>query len=157
MTEQKHRILFVCMGNICRSPTAEGLLISKVSAENVSHKFEIDSCGTHDYHLGHSPDSRTQEAAALRGINLSDLRSRKIKLSDFEYYDLILVMDKLNENFLMNLCPKEYQYKIKLMLSYLPDYPIDEVPDPYYGGEDGFDQVLDILEEAIEALYEDIS
>ena len=87
------------MGNICRSPTAEGLLISKVSTENVSHKFEIDSCGTHDYHLGHSPDSRTQEAAALRGINLSDLRSRKIKLSDFEYYDLILVMDKLNENF----------------------------------------------------------
>ena len=111
MTEQKHRILFVCMGNICRSPTAEGLLISKVSTENVSHKFEIDSCGTHDYHLGHSPDSRTQEAAALRGINLSDLRSRKIKLSDFEYYDLILVMDKLNENFLMNLCPNEYQYK----------------------------------------------
>ena len=157
MTEQKHRILFVCMGNICRSPTAEGLLISKVSTENVSHKFEIDSCGTHDYHLGHSPDSRTQEAAALRGINLSDLRSRKIKLSDFEYYDLILVMDKLNENFLMNLCPDEYQYKIKLMLSYLPDYHIDEVPDPYYGGEDGFDQVLDILEEAIEALYEDIS
>ena len=145
------------MGNICRSPTAEGLLISKVSAENVSHKFEIDSCGTHDYHLGHSPDSRTQEAAALRGINLSDLRSRKIKLSDFEYYDLILVMDKLNEKFLMNLCPDEYQYKITLMLSYLPDYPIDEVPDPYYGGEDGFDQVLDILEEAIEALYEDIS
>ena len=145
------------MGNICRSPTAEGLLISKVSAENVSNKFEIDSCGTHDYHLGHSPDSRTQEAAALRGINLSDLRSRKIKLSDFEYYDLILVMDKLNENFLMNLCPNEYQYKIKLMLSYLRDYPIDEVPDPYYGGEDGFDQVLDILEEAIEALYEDIS
>tara|TARA_E500000331_G_C17262307_1_gene715780 strand:- start:574 stop:1047 length:474 start_codon:yes stop_codon:yes gene_type:complete len=157
MTEQKQRILFVCMGNICRSPTAEGLLISKVSAENVSHKFEIDSCGTHDYHLGHSPDSRTQEAAALRGINLSDLRSRKIKLSDFKYYDLILVMDKLNENFLMNLCPNEYHYKIKLMLSYLPDYPIDEVPDPYYGGEDGFDQVLDILEEAIEALYEDIS
>ena len=157
MTEQKHRILFVCMGNICRSPTAEGLLISKVSAENVSHKFEIDSCGTHDYHLGHSPDSRTQEAAALRGINLSDLRSRKIKLSDFEYYDLILVMDKLNEKFLMNLCSNEYQYKINLMLTYLPDYPIDEVPDPYYGGEDGFDQVLDILEEAIEALYEDIS
>ena len=145
------------MGNICRSPTAEGLLISKVSTENVSDKFEIDSCGTHDYHLGHSPDSRTQEAAALRGINLSDLRSRKIKLSDFEYYDLILVMDKLNEKFLMNLCPNEYQYKIKLMLSYLPDYHIDEVPDPYYGGEDGFDQVLDILEEAIEALYEDIS
>ena len=97
MSEQKHRILFVCMGNICRSPTAEGLLISKVSNENVSHKFEIDSCGTHDYHLGHLPDSRTQEAAVLRGINLSDLRSRKIKLSDFEYYDLILVMDKLNE------------------------------------------------------------
>ena len=145
------------MGNICRSPTAEGLLISKVSTENVSHKFEIDSCGTHDYHLGHSPDSRTQEAAALRGINLSDLRSRKIKLSDFEYYDIILVMDKLNENFLMNLCPKEYQHKIKLMLTYLPDYPINEVPDPYYGGDDGFDQVLDILEEAIEALYEDIS
>ena len=156
MTEQKHRILFVCMGNICRSPTAEGLLIEKVNTENVSQNFEIDSCGTHEYHLGHPPDSRSQEAAAKRGIDLSNLRSRKIKASDFEYYDLILAMDNLNRDNLMRLCPDEYKYKIKLMLDYLPEYLFDEVPDPYYGRERGFEDVLDILEEAIEALYEDI-
>ena len=156
MTEQKHRILFVCMGNICRSPTAEGLLIEKVNTENASQNFEIDSCGTHEYHLGHPPDSRSQEAAAKRGIDLSNLRSRKIKASDFEYYDLILAMDNLNRDNLMRLCPDEYKYKIKLMLDYLPEYSFDEVPDPYYGGEHGFEHVLDILEEAIEALYEDI-
>ncbi len=131
MTEQKHRILFVCMGNICRSPTAEGLLIEKVNAENT-------------------------EAAAKRGIDLSKLRSRKIKSSDFEYYDLILVMDNLNRENLMRLCPDDYKHKIKLMLDYLPEHSFDEVPDPYYGGERGFEDVLDILEEAIEALYEDI-
>ena len=156
MTEQKHRILFVCMGNICRSPTAEGLLIEKVNTENTSQKFEIDSCGTHDYHLGHSPDIRSQEAAAKRGIDLSKLRSRKIKSSDFEYYDLILVMDNLNRENLMRLCPDDYKYKIKLMLDYLPEHSFDEVPDPYFGGERGFEDVLDILGEAIEALYEDI-
>ena len=156
MTEQKHRILFVCMGNICRSPTAEGLLIEKVNAENASLKFEIDSCGTHDYHLGHPPDTRSQEAAAQRGIDLSGLRSRKIRSSDFEYYDLILVMDNLNRENLMYLCPDDHKYKIKLMLDYLPGHSLDEVPDPYYGGERGFEEVLDILEEAIEALYEDL-
>ena len=156
MTEKKHRILFVCMGNICRSPTAEGLLIEKVNAENASLKFEIDSCGTHDYHLGHPPGTRSQEAAAQRGIDLSDLRSRKIRSSDFEYYDLILVMDNLNRENLMRLCPDDYKYKIKLMLDYLPEHSFDEVPDPYYGGERGFEDVLDILEEVIEALYEDI-
>ena len=156
MTEKKHRILFVCMGNICRSPTAEGLLIEKVNAENASLKFEIDSCGTHDYHLGHPPDTRSQEAAAQRGIDLSDLRSRKIRSSDFEYYDLILVMDNLNRENLMYLCPDDHKYKIKLMLDYLPGHSLNEVPDPYYGGERGFEEVLDILEEAIEALYEDL-
>ena len=156
MTEQKHRILFVCMGNICRSPTAEGLLIEKVNAENASLKFEIDSCGTHDYHLGHPPDTRSQEAAAQRGIDLSGLRSRKIRSSDFEYYDLILVMDNLNRENLMYICPDDHKYKIKLMLDYLPGHSLDEVPDPYYGGERGFEEVLDILEEAIEALYEDL-
>ncbi len=156
MTEKKHRILFVCMGNICRSPTAEGLLIEKVNAENASLKFEIDSCGTHDYHLGHPPDTRSQEAAAQRGIDLSDLRSRKIRSSDFEYYDLILVMDNLNRENLMYICPDDHKYKIKLMLDYLPGHSLNEVPDPYYGGERGFEEVLDILEEAIEALYEDL-
>ena len=156
MTEKKHRILFVCMGNICRSPTAEGLLIEKVNAENTSLKYEIDSCGTHDYHLGHPPDARSQEAAAQRGIDLSDLRSRKIRSSDFEYYDLILVMDNLNRENLMHLCPDDHKYKIKLMLDYLPGHSLDEVPDPYYGGDRGFEEVLDILEEAIEALYEDL-
>ena len=156
MTEKIHRILFVCMGNICRSPTAEGLLIEKVNAENASLKFEIDSCGTHDYHLGQPPDTRSQEAAAQRGIDLSDLRSRKIRSSDFEYYDLILVMDNLNRENLMYLCPDDHKYKIKLMLDYLPGHSLDEVPDPYYGGERGFEEVLDILEEAIEALYEDL-
>ncbi len=157
MTEERIRILFVCMGNICRSPSAEGLFINKVNTENSNDKFEIDSCGTHDYHLGHSPDSRTLEAAANRGIDLSNLRSRKIKYSDFEYFDLVLAMDKLNQENLMSHCPNEYRYKIKLMLDYLPGHPLDEVPDPYYGGNQGFEEVLDILEESIESLYEDIS
>ena len=157
MTENKYRILFVCMGNICRSPTAEGLLIHKVNAENSADRFEIDSCGTHDYHLGHSPDLRAQETAALRRIDLSYLISRKIKQTDFEYYDLILAMDKLNQKHLISLCPNEYRCKIKLILDYLPDQILEEVPDPYYGGDQGFDEVFDILEEAIEAVYEDIS
>ena len=157
MTENKYRILFVCMGNICRSPTAEGLLIHKVNAENSADRFEIDSCGTHGYHLGHSPDLRAQETAALRSIDLSYLISRKIKQTDFEYYDLILAMDKLNQKHLISLCPNEYRCKIKLILDYLPDQILEEVPDPYYGVDQGFDEVFDILEEAIEAVYEDIS
>ena len=157
MTENKYRILFVCMGNICRSPTAECLLIHKVNAEDSADRFEIDSCGTHDYHLGHPPDLRTQETAAVRNIDLSYLTSRKIKHNDFEYYDLILAMDKLNQKHLIRLCPKEYRYKIKLILDYLPDQILEEVPDPYYGGDQGFEEVFDILEEAIEAVYEDIS
>ncbi|MDB3990903.1 low molecular weight phosphotyrosine protein phosphatase [Gammaproteobacteria bacterium] len=156
MTENKYRILFVCMGNICRSPTAEGLLIHKVNVDDSADRFEIDSCGTHDYHVGNSPDSRSQEVAALRGIDLSYLKSRKIKQSDFDYYDLILVMDKLNQEHLENYCPKEYRHKIKLILEYLPDQNLEEVPDPYYGGDQGFEEVFDILEEAIEAVYEDI-
>ena len=106
MTENKYRILFVCMGNICRSPTAEGLLIHKVNANNSADRFEIDSCGTHDYHVGHSPDSRSQEVAALRGIDLSYLKSREIKQPDFDYYDLILVMDKLNQEHLEKILSK---------------------------------------------------
>ena len=156
MTENKYRILFVCMGNICRSPTAEVLLIHKVNANNSADRFEIDSCGTHDYHVGHAPDSRSQEVAALRGIDLSYLKSRKIKQLDFDYYDLILVMDKLNQEHLEKYCPKEYRHKIKLILEYLPDQSLEEVPDPYYGGDQGFEEVFDILEEAIEAVYEDI-
>ena len=156
MTENKYRILFVCMGNICRSPTAEGLMIHKVNTDDSADRFEIDSCGTHDYHVGHSPDLRSQEVAALRGIDLSYLKSRKIKQLDFDYYDLILVMDKLNREHLENYCPKEYRHKIKLILEYLPDQNLEEVPDPYYGGDQGFEMVFDILEEAIEAVYEDI-
>ena len=157
MSREQYRVLFVCMGNICRSPTAEGMFLKKISDSGYLDKFEADSCGTHQYHLGHAPDSRTQEAAKNRGIDLSKLRARKIDYSDFEDFDLILVMDKLNQRNLFDLCPDQYKNKIKLMLDYLPDETLEEVPDPYYGGEQGFEIVLDILDKATEALIKDLT
>ena len=157
MSREQYRVLFVCMGNICRSPTAEGMFLKKISDAGYSDKFEADSCGTHQYHLGHAPDFRTQEAAKNRGIDLSKLRARKIDYSDFEDFDLILVMDKLNQRNIFDFCPDQYKNKIKLMLDYLPDETLEEVPDPYYGGEQGFEIVLDILDKATEALIKDLT
>lgn len=145
---KKLSVLFVCMGNICRSPTAEGVFRSLVQKEGLGEWFEIDSAGTHDYHAGNPPDERAQKAASNRGINLGELRARQVVPSDFEFFDHILVMDKDNYHMMMFACPEVYTYKIRLFLDYVPSLKIKEVPDPYYGGPRGFEQVLDLVEQA---------
>ncbi len=156
MTRPTHKILFVCMGNICRSPTAEGVFRQKVEQAHVTEQFVIDSAGTHAYHVGEPPDLRSQEYARKRGIDLSAQRARQVQVQDFAKFDLVLAMDKDNLRLLQNQCPAEYQHKIKLMMSYASHSPSDVVPDPYYGGGRGFDVVLDYLEDAAEGLLNDI-
>ncbi len=139
-------ILFVCMGNICRSPSAEGVFRSHADAAGLD--LHIDSAGTHAYHIGEAPDPRSQECAARRGIDLSQQRARKLVASDFEKFDLLLAMDKENLARMKSACPAEHQHKLKLMMEYAGQSDSEIVPDPYYGGADGFDLVLDYIEDA---------
>lgn len=145
---KKTRVLFVCMGNICRSPTAEGVFSALIQAQEVSDFFVIDSAGTHAYHIDEAPDLRSQKAAKDRGVDLSNLRARKVVFGDFEDFDYLLAMDSNNYSILMEACPEQYKNKIKYFLDYAPQLPAKEVPDPYYGGKYGFEQVLDMIEEA---------
>jgi protein-tyrosine phosphatase len=145
---KKTRILFVCMGNICRSPTAEGVFTSLLEEQGVKEQVDIDSAGTHAYHIDEAPDLRAQKAAKNRGIDLSVIRARKVIFADFEDFDYVLAMDDDNHAILMESCPTQYQHKIKYFLEYAPQVGTREVPDPYYGGEYGFDRVLDMVEEA---------
>lgn len=144
----KIKILFVCMGNICRSPTAEGVFTKLVKDENLSHVFEIDSAGTHAYHEGEEPDLRSQKSAKERGIELHHLRARKVVLSDFDRFDYILAMDSDNYSLLKGACPEHHKSKIHYFLDFAPHLNVKEVPDPYYGGRFGFEKVLDLVEEA---------
>ncbi|PPD35726.1 MAG: phosphotyrosine protein phosphatase [Methylomonas sp.] len=147
---QKIKILFVCMGNICRSPTAEGVFNAFLAEKNLTDAFEVDSAGTHAYHVGDSPDLRAQKAARDRGVELKHLRARKVHANDFAVFDHILAMDEDNHAILSELCPDEYQHKIRLFLDFAPDLQQREVPDPYYGGAYGFERVLDLVEAASE-------
>ena len=151
-----YRVLLVCMGNICRSPTAEGVLRCFIKNNNLDDKVEVDSAGTHGYHVGEAPDSRTQRAAAVRGYNLSQLRARKVARQDLDYFDLILAMDKSNLDNLRRLATPEQQERIKLFMDYARSFDDDEVPDPYYGLGHGFDLVLDMVEDASLGLIEEI-
>ncbi len=152
--EEKVAVLFVCMGNICRSPTAQGVFEHLVSQQGLREHILIDSAGTHAYHVGNPPDRRAQQAAAARGIDLSAQRARQVQRTDFERFDYILVMDRENESELRARCPDSWQDKIQLLLDYAPAFPETEVPDPYYGGQRGFEQVLDLIEAASEGLLE---
>jgi protein-tyrosine phosphatase len=145
---KKQSVLFVCMGNICRSPTAEGVFRKLVREKGVEHWFEIDSAGTHAYHVGNPPDERAQKTALARGVDLGDLRARQVTIADFESFDHILVMDRQNLDTLQFVCPKAHTHKLKLFLEYAPALKIAEVPDPYYGGDQGFEKVLDMVEKA---------
>jgi len=145
---KKLSVLFVCMGNICRSPTAEGVFQKLVHEEGLTEWFEIDSAGTHAYHVGNPPDDRAQQAALARGINLSKLRARQVSHADFEAFDHILVMDRQNYDTLMFVCPRSHSHKVKMFLDFVPGLKNAEVPDPYYGGDKGFEQVLDLVERA---------
>jgi protein-tyrosine phosphatase len=148
------RILFVCMGNICRSPTAEGVF-RKVLAERAPElDVQIDSAGTHGYHTGAPPDPRACRAAQRRGVDLKPLRARQVTAHDFEHFELVIAMDEQNRQFLVEACPPEYQSRIRLLLEFAPHLERREVPDPYYGGSTGFEHVLDLVEEAATGLLE---
>jgi protein-tyrosine phosphatase len=146
------RILFVCTGNICRSPTAEGVFRHMVRAQRLEQLIEIESAGTHGYHVGSAPDKRTQAAAASRGYDLSAQRARQVTVTDFPAFDFILAMDRENLAILQQLAPQELRHKLGLFLDHSDGYKGKEVPDPYYGGEAGFALVLDMVEDAASGL-----
>lgn len=144
----KIKVLFVCMGNICRSPTAEGVFNHMIRELGTEDRFHLDSAGTHAYHVGERPDARAQQTAESRGVDLSYIRARKFTTGDFETFDYILAMDTENYEILMEACPDEHQHKVKLFLEFAPEHPERDVPDPYYGGQHGFEHVFDLVEAA---------
>ena len=148
------RVLFVCMGNICRSPTAEGVFRKLLAERAPELDVQVDSAGTHAYHIGHPPDVRAQRAAALRGVDLSAQRARRVTEQDFEHFELLLAMDELNRAALLEICPVEYRGRVRLLLEFAPQVGRLEVPDPYYGASNGFEQVLDLVEEAAVGVLE---
>jgi protein-tyrosine phosphatase len=148
------RLLFVCMGNICRSPTAEGVVRRLLAERAPELRVQLDSAGTHGYHVGEPPDARAIEAASRRGIDISELRARRVQREDFERFDLILAMDRDNLTRLQQLQPSQSSAQLRLMLDFAPDSRLEEVPDPYYGGSAGFEQVLDLLQDAAEGLLQ---
>lgn len=150
-------ILFVCMGNICRSPTAEGVFTALIQAQGVADRFEIDSAGSHDYHRGSAPDSRAMSCAEAHGYNLKGLRARPVCSWDFDNFDYILAMDKDNLAFLESEKPSQWQGQLSLMLDYHSSGVIgSQVPDPYYGGDQGFDAVIAMLEDSCQGLLNHI-
>jgi low molecular weight protein-tyrosine phosphatase len=146
------RILFVCLGNICRSPTAEAVLRDLLAREAPELSVEIDSAGIGDWHIGEPPDQRALVAARRRGLDMSRLRARQIVSEDFARFDFILAMDRANLSDLWRRAPTQYRERVRLFLEFAPDLGIDEVPDPYYGGAAGFEDVLDLAEQAARGL-----
>jgi len=150
--DQRMRVLFVCMGNICRSPMAEGAFRHVVAKAGLSNRIVSDSAGTHDYHVGEPPDSRAQRAVERRGYDIRDLRGRQVSRGDFTEFDYVLAMDERNLRMLERLCPQVHAHKLKLYMEFHEDPAVREVPDPYYGGNDGFERVLDMVEKAAHGL-----
>jgi protein-tyrosine phosphatase len=150
------KVLFVCMGNICRSPTAEGVFRKLVEDAGLADRIEIDSAGTHAYHVGEPPDSRAQETALRRGVHMADLRARRAETADFHQFDYILAMDQDNYHSLCDISPPGHERRVALFLDYAPDLGVREVPDPYYGGPSGFERVFDMVEAAANGLLDDI-
>lgn len=152
----KVSVLFVCMGNICRSPTAEVVFRHYVESAGLSERILIDSAGTHDYHIGHAPDLRSQQAAEQRGYDMSELRGRQVESQDFERFDYILAMDRANLAILQYLAPRGCKKQVGLLLDFSRYHTEREVPDPYYGGAQGFEHVLDMAEDASQGLLQHI-
>jgi protein-tyrosine phosphatase len=154
MSKPLLKILFVCMGNICRSPTAEGVFRQKLIDHDLDQYVLVDSAGTHNYHPGSPPDERSQAHAVRRGYDLSALRARAVHDGDFESFDLLLTMDWDNRALLEERCPKPLQHKIRGFAEFLQKTPATVIPDPYYEGAEGFEQVLDLVEEASDGLLQ---
>ena len=152
----KIRVLFVCMGNICRSPTAEGVFQNLIETEGLSERFYLDSAGTHAYHVSEAPDPRAQKAAQARGIDIAMIRARRVDPSDFEAFDYILAMDEHNYASLAEGCSKMLAYKLHHFMDFAPHLNTREVPDPYYGGIHGFDRVLDMVEDAAKGFLQEV-
>ena len=150
MTMIRKSVLFICLGNICRSPTAEAVFKKRSTDAGLS--IWCDSAGTGGYHIGEPPDSRSAKVGRARGYSFAGQSSRKIETADFEAFDLVLAMDKQNLLALQDICPAHFQHKLKLFLDYAPHTNADEVPDPYYGAAGGFDHVIDLVEMASEGL-----
>jgi len=149
-------VLFVCTGNICRSPTAEGIFRKFVADAGMSEAIIADSAGTHDYHVGEPPDPRAQDAASQRGYDLSALRARRVERGDFERFDLIVAMDRGHQRALSRFAPPATAGKIRLMMSFASSRGQEDVPDPYYGGPEDFESVLDLLEDAVRGLLDSL-
>ena len=158
MAAKKERIgvLFVCMGNICRSPTAEGVFRKLVSDAGLDAEIEVDSAGTHAYHTGEPPDRRAQAVAERRGYTLKGQRARRVADSDFQQFDFIMAMDRHNLSDLEESSGDESNAEIRLFLEYSTSGSLDEVPDPYYGGAAGFERVLDLVEDAAAGLLDEV-
>ncbi|HCI53642.1 MAG TPA: phosphotyrosine protein phosphatase [Gallionella sp.] len=156
INNNKIKVLFVCMGNICRSPTAEAVFRHYVESAGLSEFILIDSAGTHDYHIGHAPDQRSQQAAEQRGYDMSGLRGRQVETLDFERFDYVLAMDKANLAILHYLAPRGCKKYVGLFLEFSRHHSEREVPDPYYGGTQGFESVLDMVEDAAQGLLQHI-
>jgi protein-tyrosine phosphatase len=150
------RVLFVCMGNICRSPTAQGVFAHLVESQGLTSLIQIDSAGTHAYHVGEPPDVRATQAAKMRNIDLGTQRARRVTGDDFLDFDYVLAMDRSNYDDLLSLCPPDHQSKLHLFLEFATGLAEDEVPDPYYGGITGFERVLDMIERASLGLLAEI-
>lgn len=151
------RVLFVCMGNICRSPMAEGMFRKAVREAGLESRIEADSAGTHAYHVGVAPDPRAQQAIRRRGVDISSLRGRHVADEDFERFDYILVMDGDNFDRLIERAPAHHHGKIRRLLSFSRKYPNLDVVDPYYGGTQGFEENLDMIEDAVQGLIREIT
>ena len=154
---KRHRLLFVCLGNICRSPIAEGVFAHLAAQAGKGDLFEVDSAGTGAWHIGDPPDPRAVAAAARRGIDLSAQRARQLRAGDFDAFDLLLAMDRDNRSELLIRAPAAHSGKVRLFLDGAPELGLREVPDPYYGGRYGFEEVLDLVEAGAHALLARLS
>lgn len=150
------RVLFVCTGNICRSPTAEGVFRHLLEAEQLQRRVVVESAGTHGYHVGEGPDRRSVVAAAGRGYNLSGIRARQLASTDFSDFDYLLAMDRGHRLILERAAPDEHRQKVSMFLDYSRNYTGQDVPDPYYGGGQGFERVLDLIEDGAAGLLLDV-
>ncbi len=150
------KVLFVCMGNICRSPVAHGLFQHLLEQEGLTDRVQVDSAGTHAYHIGEQPDPRSQDTARRRGIDISSQRARQVCAEDFDEFDYVLAMDRGNYRILAEICPAGSEEKLSMFLEFGADLKETEVPDPYYGGPGGFEKVFDLVEAAALGLLADI-